>query len=276
MPRWFDEGMAVYNQAYHEPDMNLRFKQALNSHSLLRLNDMADNFPADSDKAYLAYAQSWNLLGYMYSTFGQPKMATLIKDINADPHFDADLSQALGVDQNQLENQWRLSLHQPATLTPDQANPAPTPHPIQVQIAVNPHAPLLLTLGIILFVLPLVGLGSLFTYQHRNRQRPALALQAQNIINSTLPSYPTPPLVSSASYMDPARYMPPPAYQPYPAYQPPQMPPYPPRPLHPLPSTPPVQDNRGGRNVQTADAWPPYKPGQEYINHRPDKQAPQE
>lgn len=280
VPRWFDEGMAVYNQAYHEPGMNLRFKQALNSHSLLRLNDIADEFPADSEKAYLAYAQSWNLLGYMYNTFGQPKMATLIKDINASPYFDSDLSQALGVDQNQLENQWRLSLNQPATLTPAQANPAPTPHPIQVQIAVNPYAPLLLTLGIILFVLPLVGLGSLFSYQHRNRQRPALALQAQNIINSTLPSYPipplAPPLVSAASYTDPARYMPPPAYQPYPAYQPPQTPPCPLRPLHPLPNTPPVQDRRTGGNVQTEDAWPPYKPGQEYINHRPDKQVPQE
>ncbi|HEV2654668.1 MAG TPA: hypothetical protein VGT82_06905, partial [Ktedonobacteraceae bacterium] len=75
----------------------------------------------------------------------------------------------------------------------------------------------------------------------------------------------------------PARYMPPPAYSPYPAaYQPPQTPPYPPRPLHPLPNTPPVQDNRGRGNVQPEAAWPPYKPGQEYINHRPDKQVPQE
>ncbi len=269
-PRWFDEGMAVYNQAYHESDLQLIFKQALNHHSLLRLNDITEDFPADANKAYLAYAQSWNLLKYMYTTFGQSKMVTLIKDINADSHFDTDLSQALGVDQDHLENQWRLSLNQPATLIPGAVNPASIPRPIQVHIATNPYAPLLLTLGIILFVLPLVGLGGLFSYQRRNR--PMLALQAQNIINSTLPTYPT-PIASSAPYVDPAHYASRPAYQPYPAYPSPQAQ-YPPR---PLPNTPAVQDNRVGGNVQTANGWSPtFNPGQEYINRRPDNQAPQE
>jgi len=266
VPRWFDEGMAVYNQAYHEPEMQLTFKEALNSHSLLRLNDIGENFPSDTNKAYLAYAQSWNLLKYMYTTFGQPKMAALIKDINVDDHFDADLSRALGVDQDHLENQWRLSLNQPATLVPGTVNPASIPRPIQVHVATNPYAPLLLTLGIILFLLPLVGLGGLFSYQRRNCPRPGFALQTCDNIHST------PPHATPAPYADPARYMPQPAYQPYPPYQAPT--PYPPR---PLPNTPAIQDNRVSGNVQTGAAWPPaYKPGQEYINRRPDNQAPQE
>jgi hypothetical protein len=267
IPRWFDEGMAVYNQAYHEPDMKLRFKEALNTHFLLRLSEITDNFPADADKAYLAYAQSWNLIGYMYTTFGQPKMATLIKDINASPDFNADLSQALGVDQNHLENQWRLSLGQSATLSPNQANPAPAPHPIQVQVAVNPYAPLLLTLGIVLFVLPLIGLGSLFSYQQRTRRRPHPALQSSNSFNAPLQTAAAPPLVGATAspYTHPARYMP------QPAYQPPQTPSY------PLPNTPPPQDSRAGGNIRTGGGWPStYQMGQEYINRRPDKQVPQE
>ena len=76
-PTWFDEGLAVYNQQYHEPEMAARLDEALASHTLLRLSNISFSFPADANAAYLAYAQSWNMIGYMYNTFGQPKMARL-------------------------------------------------------------------------------------------------------------------------------------------------------------------------------------------------------
>ena len=255
IPTWFDEGLAVYNQVYHEPGMKLRLKQALNTHSLLPLNDITISFPANADKAYLAYAQSWNLLDYMYNTFGQPKMATLIKDTNkGNPIFDEDLTQALGVDQPHLENQWHLNLNQPPTLTPDQANPKSTAiqNPIQVQVATNPYAPFLVMSGILLIVLPMIGLGGLFSYQRRSQ--PRVTLQAQNIMNSTLPAYSTPPAMNHTPYTGPSRYA---AQPPYPSYQP-----YPPR---TPPDTPAIRAN------------PRYYPQmQEYNVRRPDKQAPQE
>jgi Peptidase MA superfamily len=125
-PTWFDEGLAVYNQIYHEPDMTARLQKALVKHTLLRLYEISSRFPSDPDKAYLAYAQSWNLVDYMYSTFGQAKMAQLIKQMNNPQRdFNEDLQQALGEDQLHLENQWRLHLNQPAILAPSELTSTP-------------------------------------------------------------------------------------------------------------------------------------------------------
>lgn len=126
-PTWFDEGIAVYDQIFREPDMLIRFKEALSTNSLLRLDSISIDFPSDSDKAYLAYAQSWQLVTYMYDTFGRAKMAKLIHNLGDTRYdFDSALKQALGVDHLHLENQWRLALHQPGVLAADQTTPTPT------------------------------------------------------------------------------------------------------------------------------------------------------
>ncbi|MBV9257898.1 MAG: hypothetical protein JO215_07755 [Ktedonobacteraceae bacterium] len=260
-PTWFDEGMAVYNQQYHEAAMKQSFQQALKNHSLLRLNSIETGFPADANKAYLAYAQSWNLVDYMYTTFGEPKIAALIKALN-NPTFDfnADLVHALGVDQDHLENQWHQFLHQPATLASDQTSDAPIPGVASVHIASDPYAPFLILLGILLIVMPMVGLGGLFTYQRRSYQRAHISSQAQAILNSALPSYSVSPPMKQKQHMDTQRAMP----APYPHY-----------PARTLPDTPKVQgaiDGYQGERTRPS-AFPP---GQEYMNRRPNKQTPQE
>lgn len=190
-PIWFDEGLAVYNQVYHEPMMTLSLKQALKTHSLLRLNDIAFEFPADANKAYLAYAQSWNLVAYMYSTFGQKKMATLIRDINnPKTSFNQDLMQALGVDQDHLENQWRISLNQSSTLTTNQAKTTSLPlQQPQTLLQPDANAPFLLVLGLLLIILPSLGIGGLVIYQRRALAKVARARQADRIIHLSAASY---------------------------------------------------------------------------------------
>jgi hypothetical protein len=169
-PTWFDEGLAVYNQNFHESDMLVRFKTALYDHNLLRLNTITQNFPSDADKAYLAYAQSWQLVDYMYQIFGLQKMSALIHNMhNPDQSFDADMRQALGLDVAHLENQWHISLDQSPTLSKDQlAEPLPVPVPLP-----NPYNGItiaLLLLGIVLVLVALLGLGSIVAYQRRVRQ----------------------------------------------------------------------------------------------------------
>ncbi len=191
-PTWFDEGLAVYNQAYHEPAMEARFKQALLNQSLLRLGAISSGFPQNSDQAYLAYAQSWQLVKYMYDTFGQPKMAQFIKNIgNPTYDFGQAMQQALGVDILHLENQWRLSLHQSAILTPDQLTPTPvvTPQPTSTNTHPAPssggdYSWLLIVLGCLLVVGSLGGLVALFAVSRRSSR--------------SAPVYPTAPVTQVA------------------------------------------------------------------------------
>ncbi len=174
-PTWFDEGLAVYNQDFHEGEMTARLNKALASQSLLRLNSISESFPANANQAYLAYAQSWNLVAYMYETFHQVRMAHLIKLMgDSQTVFDQDLQQALGVDELHLENQWRISLGQPAVLTPDQITLTPQPT-IQVKQAQNVSTNyttfwLLIGIGVLLVLISFIGMILLVIYSARNNK----------------------------------------------------------------------------------------------------------
>ena len=196
-PIWFDEGMAVYNQGFQEPDMLNRFNQALASNGLLRLKDISDSFPSEADKAYLAYSQSWKLISYMFATFGQTKMDRLIKDLNNPQNdFNQDLTLALGLDQVHLENQWRLYLKQPGILTPDQITPTPPvtqKHIVQINTTSDDRSWILVAFGGLLVASSLIGLIVLFAVVNRRRKQPA-------IITGAYYGQPAP-------YQDPAIYM---------------------------------------------------------------------
>lgn len=210
-PTWFDEGLAVYNQVYHEPEMIQTFNQAISMHTLIPLSQLESSFPADTNQAYLAYAQSWQLLDFMYNTFGQPKMAQLIRQINnSQTDFEQDLQMVLGEDQLHLENQWYISLHQAPLISPDQLTPTPQPT-LQVKQSTgrgsNPQVIdssfwLLIGLGILLIVVPLGG--SLLIYMNVNRRRGSKMVMeaASNTINGQQNHIP--PL---NGYPDPSVYM---------------------------------------------------------------------
>ena len=184
-PTWFDEGLAVDNQNFHESEMLVRFKTALYDHNLLPLNTIAQNFPADADKAYLAYAQSWQLVDYMYQTFGLQKMSALIHNMNnPNQSFDADMRQALGLDVAHLENQWHISLNQPPTLSKNQLV-EPLPAPVSPPNPYNATTIALLLLGIVLVLVSSLGLCYIIVYQRRVRQRMLLEQKKQHTSQSS-------------------------------------------------------------------------------------------
>lgn len=230
----------------------LRLKEALDTHTLLQLKTLYFEFPANADQAYLAYAQSWNLVDYMYNTFGLNGVHALVQDMNSPQHnFTEDLQQALGIDAARLENQWRISLHQPLIQGLDTGTLASQParQSIPTPSLTDSNAPLLLTLGILLTILPLCGLIALFTYQHRVGRRSSAG---------AIYRLPTEGHRSHAGAQFIASHTPPgtPAVS---------------EPLYP---TPPFNERRN----QTIDEFlpPPFAPGQEY-GYRPSiKHTPQE
>lgn len=295
-PTWFDEGLAVYNQQYHEAEMTSRLQQALNTHTLLPLNQISLDFPADANQAYLAYAQSWNLVSYMYSTFGQPKMGALIQQMSDQrTDFGRDLELVLNMDQDHLENQWHLALHQPPTLPADELTPTPQPkhttQPVQVTITDN-NSSLLISVGIALVLLPLAGITFIFINQRRKRQKTLAVQTAQQIVSANRQAPQV--LPQQQPYAQPQRqpYPPKAAYPNYPAYQPyppnsqlPHTPVSPPQEWSPsYPTADPGRSNGNGAYSQSRPQVPqvpqsqpqPFVPGQEYLNQPPRKQAPQE
>ncbi len=115
LPRWLDEGIAVYNEDPDElvEDFRPIFEQAVESDELLTLRSLASPFPADPYQANLAYGQSGAVVKFIIDTYGREAMAELL-DIFAEGALDDEaLEQALGVNTNGLDNAFRASLGLP-------------------------------------------------------------------------------------------------------------------------------------------------------------------
>ena len=188
VPTWFNEGLAVYNQLYHEPAMEDSFQQALNHHALLGLDQINGDFPMDANQAYLAYAQSWKLVAYMYQTFGTAKMEAFLKALNSSLiDFDGAARQALGVDSSQLEKQWRLSLNQPATA--GAGSPSSTAsQSLGSSSALTALSTLLVTGSLILTIATIVGIVLVIvTMRRRKRQLAQSWEMAGGALSSSVP-----------------------------------------------------------------------------------------
>jgi hypothetical protein len=115
LPRWLDEGIAVYNENRDELDDDFRsiFDQAVQRDKLMTLRTLSSPFPADPLQANLAYGQSGAVVKYTIDTYGSDAMAELLSIFAEGALYDEALEQALGVDTDGLDNEFRLSLGLP-------------------------------------------------------------------------------------------------------------------------------------------------------------------
>ena len=115
LPRWLDEGIAVYNENQEKLDDDFLplFEQAVDDNKLMTLRTLSSPFPADPMLANLAYGQSGEVVRYIIDTYGSDKMAELLKIFAEGELYDDALMQALGVNTDQLDNEFRASFNLP-------------------------------------------------------------------------------------------------------------------------------------------------------------------
>lgn len=219
VPTWFDEGLAVYNQTYHEPTMQLEFKDMIAQHKLMPLTSLESSFPHDSAKAYQAYTQSWKLVDYMYTNFGQNKMSALIQSThNIVNTFDVDLQQSIGMDTRHLENQWHIQLNQAATITGKDPSTQPTPPIVHEQPSLtDPTGPYLIVAGSLLIILPIICCLILLIYVLNRRRKARIVTQPFYNPITPFPYNPAQPFPgmmpdNRQSYTNPTAYAPPSSY----------------------------------------------------------------
>ncbi len=116
IPRWLDEGLAVYMSG--ELDAGWRGYRAqvadsAKSDRLMTLQTLSSSFPADSELAGQAYAQSGAVVEFVIQNYGEDAMAELLDIFSEGALYDDALEQALGVDTWALDNAWRESIDAP-------------------------------------------------------------------------------------------------------------------------------------------------------------------
>lgn len=109
-PTWFDEGLAVHNQANGNEGMQALVRGAAEDGRLFSIRALTSEFPYDPADASLAYAESYSVVTFMLDTWGNEGMAAIIAAYREGLSHDDVLMQAIGVDMDELDRLWKESL----------------------------------------------------------------------------------------------------------------------------------------------------------------------
>ena len=120
LPTWLDEGLAVYNEGELEATYVSAIKMALDGNSLISARSLSSPFSANTNEAVLSYAESYSLVEYLVTTYGQSKMLELLTTFSQGSTYDNALNKAYGFDVDGLNTLWRdyvIKRYQPAGKT---------------------------------------------------------------------------------------------------------------------------------------------------------------
>jgi len=110
IPNWLNEGLATYAEGELMPYEQEALDQAIADNGLLSLRSLGSGFPADPDKATLAYAQSNSLVCYLIETYGWDKISDLLFMFKEGNTYDNALQEVYSFDTDGLEERWQLYL----------------------------------------------------------------------------------------------------------------------------------------------------------------------
>ncbi|MFC1975843.1 peptidase MA family metallohydrolase [Chloroflexota bacterium] len=125
LPRWLDEGIAVYTsgEMNTRSDFNQRLNRAIDNNELFTLRTLSSPFSSDPDEAVQSYAQSGAVVNFIIDTYGPEAMAELLGALAEGALYDEALEQALSLDTDALDNAFRDSIDLPPL--PDLEDEAP-------------------------------------------------------------------------------------------------------------------------------------------------------
>lgn len=110
LPVWLDEGIAVSYQENgnaHFPDM---VQDAADRGGLFSVRALNATFPYDGNQATLGYAQSFSIVSFIRSNWGEDALANLVAAYAGGVSHDEAAEIALGVNLDELDQLWKESL----------------------------------------------------------------------------------------------------------------------------------------------------------------------
>lgn len=129
-PTWLEEGLAVYAEGELSGEMRAALDRAQAVDSFSPLRSLSGAFPAHSDRAGLAYAQSYSVVEFMLRAYGREKLQELLLALAAGQSSDAALEAVYGFNVDGLEAAWRRDrglAERPFPPTPTPISPAAVP-----------------------------------------------------------------------------------------------------------------------------------------------------
>ncbi len=106
LPNWLDEGLAMYAEGPLDATFELSLIRAMARDELFSVRSMASPFSTDASLSYLEYAESYSVVDYLLSIYGEDKMAELLETFHRGSTYDGALLGVYGFDMDGLYLKW--------------------------------------------------------------------------------------------------------------------------------------------------------------------------
>ena len=110
VPRWLNEGLAMYESREWSFDRVVTMTQAVLTDSLLPLTDLTHAFPHDEKNLELAYCQSFYLISFLVSEYGTEQFHDFIRSYSKEQVLEDVLLNIYGMNLYELERRWHRTL----------------------------------------------------------------------------------------------------------------------------------------------------------------------
>ncbi len=117
LPTWLSEGLATYNEGTLEPQLANYLESAVKNNNLISVRSLSSHFSAYARESYLSYAQSYSLVEFLITTYGQDKMLELLTTFSRGSSYDGALEKVYGFDMDGLNILWREYIFQSYQIT---------------------------------------------------------------------------------------------------------------------------------------------------------------
>jgi hypothetical protein len=118
VPRWFNEGFAVFVSGESSlPRLQTLWTATVSKH-LLPLDQLERTFPADAETASVAYAEAADVVRYLVRRQERYRFDALVEHLAKGATFDQSLRLAYNLDRATLESEWREDVNRRYTLWP--------------------------------------------------------------------------------------------------------------------------------------------------------------
>lgn len=129
-PKWLNEGLAVYLEpGGYSIDWRAHVEVAAREGTLIPLDGLALDFPADRDTFHLSYSESVSAVDYFVRHYGQETLTKLIRSYAEGVSDDDAFRAATGADVKAFNDAWiaQLDGHAAPAVGPQPAPPGPIP-----------------------------------------------------------------------------------------------------------------------------------------------------
>ena len=107
VPRWLDEGLAMYESREWDISRVFTMTRAVLTDSLIPLSEITHSFPLEGDKAGLSYSESFYLISFLINRCGRESFHRFIKEYSGGKGLEEVLMEVYGIKWEELEERWR-------------------------------------------------------------------------------------------------------------------------------------------------------------------------